>query len=316
MTRDVTDDGLRWTRAAKGLYLLGVGTFLLLCTLDVLPWSFWRDAVAFWPVLLVAVGIRLIFERSGMAWMVLAGPLLVLGTLMHVARRGPAAPAGLVAWEHLRVERPSGLERFTLEGRLALSTLDLAARPLPRGLLVEGRAAPSGRASLRLMEEGEAARVRVANARRLWTVVIPTRARQRACELRLSQALPVALDLDLALTEGTIDLSSAPVTGVGLDGAFNDLTLRLGAPGAKASVRPGDETRDRAAAPPREDVRLRLEGAFNDIELRVPAGIPVSVASDGFANFVDAREGAAPRQGAGYRVRLIGAFNRLVVEPD
>jgi hypothetical protein len=282
-------------RAAKGLYLLGVGTFLLLCAQDVLPWSFWRDAIAFWPVLLVAAGIRLIFERTRLAGLVLLGPVLVLGTLMYVARRGPVMPGGPADWEALRIDRPAGVARWTLEGRLALTTLDVASRPLPGGVLLQGRAAPSGRASLRLADQGDAGRARVTDGRRPWRIILPSRGDRRTCDLRLSQALPLALDLDLALTEGTIDVSSAPVSGVALDGAFNDITLRLGAPRAT------------------EDVRLRLEGAFNDIELIVPAGIPVSVDSDGFANFVDGRAGAASLTGRGYSVRLHGAFNRLVV---
>jgi hypothetical protein len=61
-------------------------------------------------------------------------------------------------------------------------------------------------------------------------------------------------------------------------------------------------------------VRLRFEGAFNDIELVVPAGTPVRVDSDGFANLVDGREGAGSLPGPAYRVRVHGAFNRLVVK--
>ena len=292
----MTDGGVGWVRAAKGVYLLGVGTFLLLCAQDVLPWSFWRDAIAFWPVLLVAAGIRLIFERTRLAWLVLLGPALVLGTLMYVAGRGPAAPWGPADWEDLRTERPAGAGRWTLQGRLALTTLDIAARPLPRAILLQGKVAPSGRTSLRLTAEGDAGRVRITDGRRPWRIFFPSPAGRRACELRLSQALPLALDLDLALTEGTIDVASAPVSGVVLDGALNDLTLRLGAPRGP------------------DDVGLRLEGAFNDIELIVPSETPVRLDSDGFANLVDGREGTEPLRGPAYRVRVHGAFNRLVVE--
>ncbi len=288
------DAGVTWVRVSKGLYLLGLGTFLLLCTQHVLPWSIWRDALAYWPVLLVAAGIRLIFERSAVAWVVLLGPALVLGTLMYVAMRGPAVWEARADWESMRVDRPAGAERWTLEGRLALSRLDVAARPLPRGVLLEGRAAPPGRASLRVDEGGDAGRVSVTNARRMRWLVSPSWGTKQACELRLSPALPVALELELAMTGGTIDLTAAPVSRLSLEGAFNDLALRLG--------------------PPREDVRLDFEGAFNDVQLRVPASTPIHVDTEGFVNVVDGRAGATALAGPGYRLRLHGAFNRVVVE--
>ena len=51
--------------------LIGFGVFLMLTTLGVLPWSFWLDVARLWPVLLIGMGLRLIFERSAMRW---AGP--------------------------------------------------------------------------------------------------------------------------------------------------------------------------------------------------------------------------------------------------
>jgi hypothetical protein len=55
---------LDWPKVAEGLNLVGIGCFLLATTMGLLPWSFWLDAVAFWPVLIIAVGVRVAFERS------------------------------------------------------------------------------------------------------------------------------------------------------------------------------------------------------------------------------------------------------------
>ena len=80
---------------------------------------------------------------------------------------------------------------------------------------------------------------------------------------------------------------------VDLDGAFNDLTLRLGAP--------------------RSDTRVDLDGAFNHLELVVPENTPVRVSSDGFINLVDRRANARTLNGPAYRLRPEGAFNRVVI---
>ncbi len=299
--------GVRWGRVSRGLYLLGLGTFLLLTTQDVLPWSFWSDAVAYWPVLLVAIGIRLVFERSPAPALVLLGPILVLGTLMYVAMRGPARTDTESEWVPLRAERPAGLSGWTLEGRLALASLDIGSRRLPRGALLQGRVTEAGHHSARVEEEAAAGRVRVTNS---WSermfFVLPGGRRTR-CELGLTTALPVALDLDLALTTTRIDVATSPVTRIAFEGALNDLTLRLGEPAS--------------------EVRLDLDGTFNQLVLEVPAATPVKVRSEGFLNLVGARHGergtrdgtsagapsGTPGSTPGYRVRIDGAFNRVVV---
>jgi Domain of unknown function (DUF5668) len=300
----VNDDGNRWVRVARGFYLLGIGTFLLLTTQDLLPAMFWADAAAYWPVLLVAIGIRLVFERSRFPWLVLLGPVLVLGTLMYVALL-PGDAAAAADWTVVRLERPADTTSWTLEGRLALAGLDLESKRLPRSLLAEGRTAEAGRHTVRV-ETTAGGRARVTNS--VWKsafFVLPGRRRAR-CELGVAAGLPIALHLELGFTATRLELPTTPVTRLSIDGAFNDLGLHLGAPAA--------------------DVRLELEGAFNQIEIEVPAGIPVRVTTDGIFNVVDrggaAGDGAegvtggasAGADGApGYRLALDGVFNRVLV---
>ncbi len=293
------DEGLRWVRISRGFYLLGLGTFLLLTTQDLLPPTFWGDAAAYWPVLLVAIGIRLVFERGPAPWLVLLGPTLVLGTLMYVAMQGPGRTVLEGDWAPVRIERPADLSAWRIEGGLAAASLEVKSRRLPRDILVEGRATETGRHSVRV-EETAPGRVRVTNSLFGRTILVMPGRRRARCELGVTTALPVAFDLDLAFTETRLDVGNVPVSRVAVDGAFNDLSLRLGAPSS--------------------DVHLDLEGAFNQVVLEVPARTPVRVTSEGFLNVVDKRtaEGAAADRAAadgapGYRVQLEGAFNRVVV---
>jgi len=293
----VYDSGVRWVRVSKGLYLVGIGTFLLLTTQGLLPPGFWTEAAAYWPVLLVALGIRLVFERSPMPALVLLGPILVLGTLMYVAKRGPARAEGEGEWVPIRAERSATLAGWTFEGRLALASLDVTSRRLPRGLLAVGRAIDAGRHSVRVAEDAASGRVRVTNSLSDRTFLIVPGVRRARGELGVTTALPVALDLDLALTTARLDLPMSPVTRLSFDGAFNELTLRLGEPA--------------------DDVRLDLEGAFNQVVLEVPATTQVRVRREGFMNIVDQRREVQGARGAdggpGYRLRLEGAFNRVVI---
>ena len=288
------DRGVRWVRVSRGFYLLGFGTFLLLTTQGVLPVSFWGEALAYWPVLLVAIGIRLLFERSAAPGLVLLGPVLVLGTLMYVAMRHPGRDDAARDWVPLRAESASGVPDFTLEGRLVMAKVDVTSRRLARGVLAEGRATEAGRQSVRVEEDRGAGRVRITNS---WhkgvNVAFPGRGAR--CELGVTAAAPVTIDFDLAFTTTRIDVAAGPVRRARVDGAFNDLTLRLGEPS--------------------EDVHLDFKGAFNSVVIEVPPTTPVRVSSDGFLNLVDGRrrDRRPPGWSPGYRLGVEGAFNRVVV---
>ena len=95
------------------------------------------------------------------------------------------------------------------------------------------------------------------------------------------------------MARSEIDLEKVALSRFDVDGAFNDMTLRLGAPA--------------------DDVRLSFDGAFNHIEIEVPATTPVRVQTDGFLNLVDGRSGAGRLEGPGYRLRLEGVFNRVEI---
>ena len=109
----------------------------------------------------------------------------------------------------------------------------------------------------------------------------------------MTDDLPMTLRLQTVFTKGELALDAVEVTRVELEGAFNDLTLRLGAP--------------------RTDTRIELEGAFNDLELVIPEDTPVRVTTDGFINLVDRRATDRALSGPTYRLRSDGAFNRIII---
>ena len=86
------------------------------------------------------------------------------------------------------------------------------------------------------------------------------------------------------------------MTRVDEEGAFNDLTLRLGTP--------------------RTDTRVTLDGAFNRLEMVVPEDTPVRVSTNGVNNLVDRRPNRGELSGPAYRLRSDGAFNRVVIRSD
>ena len=282
-----------WKRIAKGVNLTGFGVFLLLTTLGFLPWSFWGMLLAYWPVLLITAGIYLVFDRSRTPWLVLLSPVVFLGTMTFVAMSSPAPNLG--GGHRVEAARPEGAASWRLEGDLAMVEIDLIGRDLGPDLMLEGEAAGSPtRPSVSVRGADESPRVRLRNGSFHWAW--PGRGPWGRLEAGIARDLPLTLDVDLAFVKGRIDLGEIVLTRATIDGAFDDLTLRLGRP--------------------ESDVRLSLQGAFNRITIEVPADVPVAVDTDGFMNSVHGRDRDSSRTGPGYELRLDGAFNWVEVGAD
>ena len=59
---------IAWRRVSRGLLFIGFGAFGLMGTQGLLHRGFWLDALAFWPVILIALGARLVFARGRARW--------------------------------------------------------------------------------------------------------------------------------------------------------------------------------------------------------------------------------------------------------
>jgi len=286
--------GADWARAAEGIQLAGIAVFLLLNTTGYLPWSFWLDAIALWPLLIMSAGIRVAFEKTRARWLVLAGPALILGGLAWVASGArPERPAGPMRPEI--AERPAGVDRVELEAKLLGARLHVtAATHMPPGRLVDGGSnAKSERARLETDTDGTLARVRVDSGGH-GPVFLP-RARER-WDLRLPADLPLRLKVAGAGVGGTVDLTAGATEGLQTDGVFIGVEARLPAP--------------------RQETEIRMNGVFNSLSLVVPEGTPVRVQGPGLPfNAVD--RGVKGVEGRpGYDVRVQGIFSAVDVRTD
>jgi len=282
-----------WGRAADGIGLTGFAFFLLLCTTGVLPWSFWFDAIALWPLLIMSAGVKIAFEKSRAPWLVLLGPAIVLGGLGWVAAgaRPETAPGPWAAAES--VARPAEARSVRLDARVAGARLDVESRTLPPGVLADGRAAGRhGDSRLEAAVEGDEGRVRLRAGRKDGVVILP--GRKERWEVGLPSDLPVRLDVNAFATRGRLDLSRGRVTDGTVQGFFMALDLRL--------------------PRPEVPVTLRLKGVFNATRISVPPGTPVRVHGAGLPfNAVDRHTPGDP--GApGYDVKVEGVFTAVSVD--
>jgi hypothetical protein len=286
--------GADWARAAAGVQLAGIAVFLLLNTTGYLPWSFWLDAIALWPLLVMSAGIRIAFEKTRARWVVLAGPALVLGGLAWVASGArPERPAGPM---HPQVaDRPAGVDRVEVEAKLLGSRLNVTATAqMPPGRLVDGASnADPDKARLETEAEGTLAHVQVHGG--VHGPVFLPRPRER-WDLRLPAELPLRLKLSGAGIGGHVDLTAGTTQGLQTDGVFIGVEARLPAP--------------------RQDTPIRMNGVFNALTLVVPEGTPVRVHGAGLPfNAVD--RGTHGKEGRpGYDVHVQGIFSAVEVRID
>ncbi|HEX9187430.1 MAG TPA: hypothetical protein VGB87_10180 [Vicinamibacteria bacterium] len=283
-----------WGKAAEGIQMAGFAVFLLLNTTGVLPWSFWLDAISLWPVLIVAAGLKIAVEKSPFPWLMLLGPVIVLGSLAWLASgRRPEAPVG--PWEPASIAREAGTERLDFEAALAGARLHLAAADdVPAGRLVDGRTITrEGETRLDSEMDGGSARVRIRGGKR--NVVFLPRP-QRRFDLRVPAGLPLAVRVKGAGVSGDLDLTRAPFEGSQSEGVFIGLDLRLPAP--------------------RRDTEIKMSGVFNSLTIAVPEGTPVRVHGPGLPfNAVD--RGVKGEEGRpGYDVNVQGMFSAVEIRTD
>ncbi len=204
---DHTRPQAEWRRVADGVFLAGLGVFFLLATSRGLPDGFWVEAMSLWPVLLVSCGIRIVFEKTRLAYGMVLGPAVVLGTLFWLAwgDRPQLPPPG--EWQALSVDRPEGVDRAKVLVHLGGVSVDLDARPLPPTLLAEGRAAPRDTATrLRLTDEEGEATLQLKGRRRDFLLV---GLRHEVWELGVTNELPLSLDVSGGAVRADFDLRRA-----------------------------------------------------------------------------------------------------------
>jgi hypothetical protein len=282
-----------WLRIADGVFLIGLGVFALLNASGRLAWSFWYDALAMWPILLVSVGLRMAVERTRMPWLAVLGPLVVLGIMAALATgRLESAPG---PWRPVAAAREEGDQKLKLRPQFAASRLDVIARALTDGQLVDGRqGSREDKARVDVTRKDGTARVAFSMGNLGPASFLPGRTSR--WELGVSNTLPLDIRVDGAMTGARFDLTQGVVEIAVVQGAFLGVDLRLPRPQAP--------------------VHLEVDGAFNVVDLYVPQGTPVRVSGTGFPfNLVDRGNGGDPKNPAtpGYDVNIAGVFSRIGV---
>lgn len=262
-----------YRRITSGTFLIAIGTVLLLNTLGRLGWGVWFDLIRLWPVLLIALGVRLIFVRTRLHLLCLIGPTLIalstIAVVLNHDRQHDAWAASLHEAPPVGFDCPAspgkGPRRLDLRFDTGILRL-VSVGPGPSGK-------PAGDGTLEvdptesgfhgsILYEGETpsrscgkgGSLRLGRIRPAGTVhvLFPFRWSKRRWEARLAAPRPVKLDVRLAAAAADLDLRSFVLEGVDLRTIASRVVLRL--------------------ASPRGRVPIRVDGSVSSLKVVVPEG--------------------------------------------
>ncbi len=283
-----------WKRAADGIGMAGFAVFLLLNTTGVLPWSFWVEAIALWPLLIMSAGIKIAFEKTRAPWLVLLGPALVLSGLAWVAT-GARTDVPVGPWKSEGpLPRPEGATRVKLDLKLFGSRL-----------AGDGARARAGGARRRALDRARVERQPLREARGRHRTRSPRRDRGARC--RRAAGPPAALGA------GRADRAAAQLRPRGCDGP-QPLRPAVTA-GSRADRRNGVFLATQLTLPsPSASVKLRVNGVFNALRISVPEGTPVRVHGTGFPFNAVKRRVVGAEGRPGYEIDVDGIFNAIDID--
>jgi len=264
----------------RGLVLIGIGVLLLLANFGYVEWGFWWNMARLWPLLLIALGIRLMFRDSVLAAVLAAA--LVLGTFGYAAWQTQGMDGGE------RSDRQTA--RFEQAADAALEScrldVDFGAGELYVGAgtaaLAEGELDYYGiPPEWRYSSEGAQGRLQASQAQNAVEGFFrqPNHSGYH-WDIKLSEQPLWDIDADTGACEADFDLTGLPVSRFDLDTGASSVEIRLG---------------DRQPA-----CQVRINAGASNISLAFPAGAGVRVGLDGALNGNNLAAAGLVRQGDYY----------------
>jgi hypothetical protein len=224
-----------------GVVLICAGSVLLLNTSGQLAWGVWFDLLSWWPVLLIAWGLRLIFQNTPLHAVGLLGPALIVTTTILVASSYSGHAS--TGWTDLSnadataidCPPPPAGESATLRLQYAAGSVHVASEPstapgIKGSLRYDGpvpRRSCSSSGDLRLSRRGD------------WddfNILVPFGRTYSAWETKLASSAPVDLHIQAAAAQIDADLRAFTLDHVEVSSAASQITLKLPPPTRRTGV--------------------------------------------------------------------------------
>ena len=275
------------------VFLIAVGTVLLLQALGVLSWGLWVTLWRFWPVLLILLGLSIVLRRAP-AWIMSAIVLLALAGMVGAAYAiHDSSDEGTYSGSFSQALE--GADKARVEVDFGAGTLSLTELANSSENLVEGEfSGAAGEVKTSVRREGDEVTLKLSRDGAGWSWGVSPK---EVWDVGLSQRIPVDLDVDVGASDVDLDLSGLLVQKFSLETGAADVDVKFpqAAGETKASIRAG------AAS----------------LDLVIPEGVAASITIDSGLSSIDVDEARFPKAGDKYESPdFDSAQNKLTLDID
>jgi hypothetical protein len=265
------DNLVRGEGFAGPILTLGIGTLFLFANLDVIELDIWQVILQFWPVVIIAVGLDIIFIRQIHSRSILAPILgllviaaLVSGIIWLSGNRPAALPAERVHQTAEGVEE-ADLRLNPIVGVLHLNTADNPS------VLLEGTVRLSRTEEL-VTEGEEQGSTTIVNMKSDGFALLPTFnwKANPAWDISINNRIPTQLGVDMALGESNLNLRSANLVSLDVSNVMGRTIVVL---------------------PQAGSYQADISGVMGELIVRVPLGISIELELDPLVTAVEIPDG-------------------------
>jgi hypothetical protein len=240
------------------LVLITLGIVFLLNNLGILSWGVWDVLWKFWPVLLIAIGLDILFGRRSAIGALIALVLIVLligGTVWFAVTNVPLVIGQTLTSDTITQELGGATSADVLinfgAGSLRIGALK------DSGNLIEGTVSTGPGATVRrdYQREGDRARFELRNE---GVSVAPCGFRKcdQTWNLDLSSSVPVSLRVSTGVGQAVLDLSGLKLTDLNVNTGVGETRLTL---------------------PSQGRLNARVSGGIGQVTVMIPQGVAARV---------------------------------------
>ena len=244
----------------RGLIFILLGLILLANNFQILPWGVWYELLRFWPVMLIAIGIHLIFRKNTLSFLQVLSPLVVIAAIGGAIYLSQADRAYEITGQTFRFEQPLSHELKLADIQISFGTGILRLEGSSAYLLEGDFTTPpwlrpkmrykvvGEKGFLELTEEGERGRFQFSQL-----------GKEHSWNLRLNNRIPTTLKIETGASSNYLDISSLKVTSLELDTGASKNEIKFGS---------------------LSSTQARIKAGVSRIKLFIPRSIGIRIEAD------------------------------------
>jgi len=248
----------------RGVFLIGIGSVLLLNNFALLDWDIWYDLLRLWPVILICFGLERLFRDSRLSGLTYLSPIVMALTFVGVIYYQGFSKEEYFAdfqeydreLHHWSVEDEGGYSAVKLDIDFGAGSLWLKSG---EGALLSAkfdydRDLPRCRYDV---DEGVVS-IKIRSEQKSFSLF--SRKHHNHAKIEVSKKYPLDLSFDAGACELNLDLSDFELTDFELDGGVCDINLKFG---------------DGA-----EHLRATIDVGVSDLDIVIPPGVGLKLIKD------------------------------------